>query len=149
MQAELTAPRTQTAQARRQRRKFNWSLFLHYLVLIILAFIIIFPIYVMIVTSFKRQVDILSSKPLWIFVPTIDNYRYIIEEQNFGRILWNSIVVGIGSTIVTLVAGGMAAFALARMRFAGRGLMAQGTLIVRMVPPAVLAVWVRWLVVED
>jgi multiple sugar transport system permease protein len=103
----------------------------------------------MIMTSFKTQVDILSSKPLWFFVPTISNYEYIIERQNFGRILWNSIVVGGGSTIVTLIAGGLAAFAIARMKFPGRGLMAQTTLIIRMVPPAVLAVpifalWLDW-----
>jgi multiple sugar transport system permease protein len=133
----------------RHRGSFKWGLFFHYLALIILSFIIIFPIYVMFITSFKTQVDILASKPVWFFVPTLSHYEYIIKEQNFGRILWNSIVVGIGSTIITLIAGGMGAFAIARMKFRGRGLMAQTTLIVRMVPPAVLAVpifalWLGW-----
>lgn len=133
----------------KQPPKFKWSLFFHYLALIILSFIIIAPIYVMIVTSFKTQVDILASEPIWLFVPTISNYSYIIQEQNFGRILWNSMVVGLGSTALTLLAGGLAAFAIARMRFRGRGLMAQTTLVIRMVPPAVLAVpifalWLGW-----
>lgn len=150
MQTELTGTQAAaTTAAVKTGRKFKWGLFFHYLALIVLSFIIIFPIYVMFITSFKTQVDILSSKPLWIFVPTISNYQYIIQEQNFGRILWNSIVVGIGSTIITLIAGGMASFAIARMKFRGRGLMAQTTLIIRMVPPAVLAVpifalWLGW-----
>ena len=147
--AQATAQIAKQSAEYKPKRKFKVSTFLHYLTLIILSFIIIFPIYVMFITSFKTQVDILSSTPVWFFVPTFDNYQYIIEEQNFGRILWNSIVVGIGSTIITLVAGGMAAFAIARMKFPGRGLLAQTTLIIRMVPPAVLAVpifalWLAW-----
>lgn len=130
-------------------RNFKWSVFSHYTVLITLSFIVIAPIYVMLVTSLKNQVDILSSTPVWIFMPTIENYTYILENQNFGRILGNSIVTGVGSTIVTLLAGGLAAFAIARMKFRGRGLMAQTTLIIRMVPPAVLAIpifalWLGW-----
>jgi multiple sugar transport system permease protein len=148
MQTQLTASAT-AVPVYKPAKKFKWSVFFHYFALITLSLIIITPIYVMIMTSFKTQVDILSSKPLWFFVPTISNYEYIIERQNFGRILWNSIVVGGGSTIVTLIAGGLAAFAIARMKFPGRGLMAQTTLIIRMVPPAVLAVpifalWLDW-----
>ena len=148
MQTEITAQTTAPAQIKRTF-KFKWSLFFHYVALIILSLIVIAPIYVMIVTSFKTQVDILASEPVWFFVPTLSNYQHIIEEQNFGRILFNSIVVGVGSTIITLVAGGMAAFAIARMKFPGRGLLAQSTLVIRMVPPAVLAVpifalWLGW-----
>jgi multiple sugar transport system permease protein len=147
--AQATAQIATQSAVNKPKFKFKLSTFLHYFTLIILSLIIIFPIYVMFITSLKTQVDILSSTPVWFFIPTFDNYQYIIEEQNFGRILWNSIVVGIGSTIITLIAGGMAAFAIARMKFPGRGLMAQTTLIIRMVPPAVLAVpifalWLAW-----
>jgi len=103
----------------------------------------------MILTSLKTQVQILSSTPAWIFEPTLDNYRHIFKELYFGRYLNNSIQVGLFSTVVTLVAAGMASYALVRMRFPGRGLLAQTTLIIRMVPPAVLAVpifglWFEW-----
>lgn len=149
MQTNTISQTSVSAITRTKPRNFKWSVFFHYVVLIILSFIIITPIYVMLVTSLKNQVDILSSTPVWIFVPTIDNYTYILKNQNFGRILWNSIVTGLGSTIITLIAGGLAAFAIARMKFAGRGLMAQTTLIIRMVPPAVLAIpifalWLGW-----
>ncbi len=120
--------------------RIKWSLVFHYLTLIILSLIILLPLYVMLMTSVKTQVDILSRTPIWFFVPTINNYEHILQEQNFGRILVNSLFVGVGATVVTLVAGGLAAFAIARMKFRGRGFMAQSTLIIRMVPPAVLAV---------
>ncbi|MCB0155296.1 MAG: carbohydrate ABC transporter permease [Anaerolineae bacterium] len=149
MQTDTITPVSVNDVAATNTKKFKWSVFFHYAILIILSFIVIAPIYVMLVTSLKNQVDILSRTPVWIFVPTLDNYTYIMESQNFGRILWNSIVAGVGSTIVTLIAGGLAAFAIARMKFPGRGLMAQSTLIIRMVPPAVLAIpifalWLGW-----
>ena len=125
------------------------STVLYYAFLIVLALIVVVPIFVMFLTSLKYQVDILSSKFQWIFTPTLANYEKIFTQYNFARYLVNSVLVGLGSTLVTLLAAGMAAYALTRMRFPGRGLMAQTTLIVRMVPPAVLAVpifalWGQW-----
>jgi multiple sugar transport system permease protein len=46
----------------------------------------------------------------------------------------------LGSTFLTLTMGGLAAYALVRFRFMGRGVISIGTLLLRMVPPAVLAV---------
>lgn len=129
--------------------RLNWSSIAYYTVLVLMSFIAIFPIYLMFMNSFKYQVDILSNKPTFIFTPTLYNYEDIFTKLNFSRFLINSILVGLGSTLVTLLGAGMAAYALARMRFPGRGLMAQTTPIIRMVPPAVLAVpifalWGQW-----
>jgi len=148
MQLDLASPRATPAPIR-SNNKFKPSVFFHYLSLIVLSVIAIAPIFIMFLTSLKSQVLILSRKPVWFFMPTLSNYEYIIESQNFGRIVWNSVAVGLGTTILTLVAGGMAAYALARMKFPGRGIMAQTTLLIRMVPPAVLAVpifglWLGW-----
>jgi len=135
--------------APRRRSRVKTSTVLHYAVLILLSIIIIVPIFLLFLNSFKYQVDILSSKPQWIFEPTLANYETIFTKHNFLRYLWNSILVGLGSTAVTLFAAGMASYAITRMRFPGRGLMANTTLIIRMVPPAVLAVpifalWGLW-----
>lgn len=117
--------------------------------LVLLALIARFPLYMMLQTSLKRQVDIMSSEPTWVFTPTGDNYDTVLFGQKFDRYLTNSIVVGLGSTFLTLFAAGLASYALARMRFPGRGLLAQSTLLIRMVPTAVLAVpifalWQNW-----
>lgn len=120
-----------------------------YLVLILLALVSLAPIFVMVATSFKLQVDILSSDIRWFFVPTLSNYDEILNNTRFTIFLTSSLVIAIGATILTLLTGAMAAFAIARMRFPGRGLMAQTTLIIRMIPPSVLAVtvvgfWIAW-----
>ena len=114
---------------------------LHYLVLVLLAVVILTPLWVMVSTSLKDQVVIFDREPLWFFfVPTLDNYEYVLNSANFNLYLANSAIVGVVSTLLTLAFGGMAAYALARMDFAGRAGLAQATLLLRMVPPAVLAV---------
>ncbi|MEM7303550.1 MAG: hypothetical protein AAF468_20925 [Pseudomonadota bacterium] len=113
----------------------------HYLALIFLAALALAPIWVMITTSFKNDIDVQSSTPLWFFFwPTLDNYEYIMTRGKFDRYLWNSIIIASASTVMTLLLGGFCAYALARLDFRGRTLMANSTLMVRMVPPAVLAV---------
>ena len=113
----------------------------HYLVLFVLAIICIAPIWVMIATSLKTEVDIFQGQPAWFFFfPTLDNYAYIMGRGRFDRYLTNSLIIATVSTLITLLFAGMAAYALARMQFVGRSLMANTTLIVRMVPPAVMAV---------
>lgn len=113
----------------------------HYVALIFLAVLALAPIWVMIATSFKDDVLVQDGKPLWFFfAPTLENYQYIVTRGKFDRYLTNSLIVGTASTAITLLLGGFCAYALARTDFRGRTLMANSTLLVRMVPPAVLAV---------
>jgi len=129
-------------------RRLNRSEVLQYAVLTILALIALGPIIVMFVTSFKTQVDIMSSESMWVFEPTFDNYSHVFENK-FDLYLGNSIIVSLASTCLSLLVSGMAAYALARLEFPGRSPMAYFTLIIRMVPPAVLAIpifilWLNW-----
>lgn len=118
-----------------------WRLMAHYLCLGALAIICLMPIWVMISTSFKNEIVIFDGKPIWFFfVPTMDNYEYIVGRGKFDRYLVNSVIVAVVSTFLTLFLGGLCAYALARAEFKGRRLVANATLLVRMVPPAVLAV---------
>ena len=128
--------------------RLNRSEVLQYAVLIVLALIALGPIIVMFITSFKTQVDIMSSESMWIFEPTFDNYSHVFENK-FDVYLQNSIIVALSSTALSLLVSGMAAYALARLEFPGRSPMAYFTLIIRMVPPAVLAIpifilWLNW-----
>ncbi len=126
----------------------NRSTVLQYAVLIFLALLALGPIIVMFVTSFKTQVDIMSGESMWIFQPTFDNYTHVFENK-FDLFLRNSIIVSLASTVLSLLVAGMAAYALARLEFPGRSPIAYFTLIIRMVPPAVLAIpifilWLNW-----
>lgn len=118
-----------------------WNIAGHYAALVVLALITLAPIWIMVATGFKDDVLVQQKEPVWFFfVPTMDNYSYIMNRGRFDTYLWNSIVVGVSATFLTLLFGGMCAYALARSEFRGRVLVANSTLLVRMVPPAVLAV---------
>ena len=120
-----------------------------YIALVTLALVTLAPIFVMFATSLKLPVEIQSRVPRWIFMPTVSNYTEVITTYRTIPYLISSLVIALGSTFFTLLTAGMAAFALARMRFPGRGIIAQTTLVIRMIPPAVIAVavigfWISW-----
>lgn len=121
----------------------------HYALIVVLSLLAIGPIYIMIMTSLKSQVDMFSRVPLWLFVPTFDNYATVITDKKFDLYMFNSLFVALMSTLLTLAIAGLAAYAIARREFWGRGFITYGNLMVRMVPPAVIAVpvfalWSRW-----
>ncbi|MCB1969238.1 MAG: carbohydrate ABC transporter permease [Geminicoccaceae bacterium] len=114
---------------------------LHYTVLIVLSLLCLTPIWIMVSTGFKDQVLIFDGKPVWFFfTPTMDNYDYLMGRGKFDRYLTNSVIIGGVSTVLTLLLGGFCAYALARTEFKGRRLLANSTLMLRMMPPAVLAI---------
>lgn len=131
-----------------------WLVTGHYVMLAALAFLCIAPILVIFATSLRQQVDIFAAPLNFLFTPTLENYRAVLEEDHFDRYLGNSLFVGIVATVVTLVLGCMAAYALARFRFKGRHTIAYTTLLLRTVPLAVLAIpvfliWSEWKLVNS
>ena len=127
--------------------------FLFAILMCALVFIALAPIVMMITTSLKLDVDIMSSTAGLLFVPTIQNYETVLCDvlwytpesvdycdPTFGRALKNSLIISLVSTVFTLLIGTMAAYALVRFRFMGRGTVSMTTLLMRMVPPAVLLV---------
>jgi multiple sugar transport system permease protein len=127
---------------------------LHYVMLILLAVICLTPILVIFATSMRQQVQIFSEPLNFLFVPTLENYRAVLQEDRLEVYLKNSLIVGIVSTLITLVLGCMAAYGLARFRFFGRTTAAYTTLLLRTVPLAVLAIpvfviWNQWGIVNS
>jgi multiple sugar transport system permease protein len=131
-----------------------WLAAAHYAMLCGLALLCVAPIVVIFATSLRQQVDIFSAPLNFIFTPTLENYRAVLDEDNFDRYLVNSLFVGLVSTLLTLALGCMAAYGLARFRFKGRTPIAYTTLLLRTVPLAVLAVpvfliWTEWKLVNS
>ncbi|MEM9734333.1 MAG: carbohydrate ABC transporter permease [Pseudomonadota bacterium] len=137
--------------ATRAHEKTNPAFYALMVALIVMA---LGPIMLMLATSFKSNIDIIdSSVPAFIFTPTIKNYEAVLCDvlwyepasvdfcdPTFGRALGNSLIISLVSTAITLILGCMAAYALVRFRFMGRGAVSMTTLLMRMVPPAVLLV---------
>ncbi|MEO1264142.1 MAG: carbohydrate ABC transporter permease, partial [Pseudomonadota bacterium] len=124
-----------------------------YALLIPLILMALGPIILMLITSLRLKVDIMSETSSLLFMPTLQNYETVLCDvlwytperveycnPTFGRALGNSLIVALVSTVLTLLIGCMAAYAIVRFRFLGRGTMSLTTLLMRMVPPAVLLV---------
>lgn len=124
-----------------------------YVVIIVLVLMSVGPVVLMFINSFKIDVDITSGVGGLLFMPTIQNYETALcdvlwyEPEHlefcqlkFGGAFVNSLIIALVSTALTLVIGSMAAYALVRFRFMGRDTVSATTLMVRMVPPAVLLV---------
>ena len=112
----------------------------YYTLLIVLALICLGPIILMLTTSLKLKTQIFDDSFSFFFMPTLTNYVAVFQDERLGRDLSNSLIVGLVSTVITLMLGCMAAYALVRFRFMGRDAVSITTLLLRMVPPAVLVV---------
>ncbi len=88
--------------------------FLRQFVIICLLAFFLFPIYWMISTSFKPSQDILTRPPVWVFQPTLDNYRFAFNEANFGLFIRNTFIVAGLSTLLVIVLGSLASYSFAR-----------------------------------
>lgn len=125
-----------------------------YALLAALVIMSVGPIALMLATSFKTNVDIYDNTvSAFFFTPTLKNYETVLCnvlwyepehvrycDPTFGRALGNSLFIATVSTAITLIVGCMAAYALVRFKFMGRGAVSMTTLLMRMVPPAVLLV---------
>jgi len=94
----------------------------------------------MLATSLKNEVDAFSIPPKWFFVPILKNYVSVLTESNFIRYFFNSIIQSIIATFLSVGAGALAAYALARRVFPGKRIFSSTTFIMRMIPPVILVV---------
>ncbi len=102
--------------------------------------IFLFPVLWMILTSFKQQRDIFTTPPTLFFTPTLEHYIGYLQRADINRRLINTVIVATGAGIVSIVAGSMAGYALARIRLKGAATIGVLILLSRGVPPIALAV---------
>ncbi len=89
-----------------------WNLRSHAL-LLPLAFLCIFPIYWMIVTSLRADNEIFSSV-LWPENPSLKNYEYVLHAVPMMKMLFNTFYISVASTVLQVLTGLMAAYVCAR-----------------------------------
>lgn len=106
-----------------------------YLFLIVMALIVLFPFYWMIISSLKTLDEYRMSVPT--FFPRrimFGNYAQAFTSANLGRLFMNTLYVGIVSTILSLIITILSAFAFARLEFKGKNLLFAGLLATMMIP---------------
>jgi multiple sugar transport system permease protein len=133
------APARSGAQigAEKRRRERRKRILLWVAVVLIMIFCL-FPFYWLINTSLKTGQD-LSSAKIFPPDPSLDNYKSIFEDSNFTTALRNSVIVSGITTVLALVIGSFAGYALARLRFRGKFLMLAIILSITTFPPIAIA----------
>ncbi|MEV4186808.1 carbohydrate ABC transporter permease [Streptosporangium canum] len=107
-------------------------------ILVTLAFL--YPVIYMVSISFKLPKDIFTVPPKWISTVTFDNYVSYFNQARILPRMINTIIVAAGASIISMVAGSMAGYALSRMRMRGAGVVGGLILASRAVPPIALVV---------
>lgn len=92
------------------------------------------PFLVTISVSFKDRAAVFADPSLIPSSPRLDAYREVLSSESFATSLVNSIIVGLGTTLLTVALAIPAAYAFARFRFQGRHLLLLATLLPRLVP---------------
>ncbi len=114
--------------------------------IVLFSFVILFPFYMMLITSFKSQAALLIN-PLDFsinfnqdFKELFKSYFVIFDTYKFGRYILISTFVSVGTVIVTLVFAIPAAYAVARLNFFGKNFLSTSILIIYMFPAIVLVI---------
>ena len=106
-----------------------------YAFLIAMAVIVLFPFYWMVISSLKTLEEYRLSQPT--FFPQMimfSNYAEAFTTASLGRLFINTMIVGVISTLLSLVITVLSAFAFARLEFKGKELLFSGLLATMMIP---------------
>jgi trehalose/maltose transport system permease protein len=92
-----------------------------YLLVLVIAVYLMFPFYWAFRSSITPDGDLFAT-PVQYFPsnPTLDNYRSVLEDDNFIRALGNSAIVAASVTVLALIVGAFASYAIGRFSFRGR-----------------------------
>jgi len=106
----------------RSRKGINWGTVRSYTGIVLIVIFCLAPFYWMIVTSF-RDVGYTFDNTPWPTHVTLDNYSTVFDTSlgnHFARALLNSVIIGVCTTILAVMFGVFAAYALARLDFRGK-----------------------------
>lgn len=122
------------------RRRQTIDLALIYLAVILAVVLSLFPIFYLLITSFKPPQLTFAIPPVWLFEPTLQNYRDVFAGGTFTKYFLNSLTVATVTTFIALVLGSFAGYGFARFQFRGAAWMRLGSLVPQMLPPITIIV---------
>jgi ABC-type glycerol-3-phosphate transport system permease component len=108
-------------------------------VLVVMLVWTLVPFYWMVATSLKRDKEIYGFEATLVpRHPTLEAYGRLFSQTPFAKYLRNSAIVSVATTLVSLALGSLGAYAIARLRFPGRNVIARGLIFTYLVPPSLL-----------
>ena len=111
-----------------------------YIPLGIFVFVLLFPFYWMAITAFKPDAELLSREgnPFWVLNPTLAHINKLLFHTAYPEWLWNTVIVSVVSTFMSLLASVLAAYAIERLRFRGSKHVGLSIFLAYLVPPSIL-----------
>jgi len=125
-----------------ERRWKKWIYF--YIPLTVFILFTLFPFYWMAVTAFRPDAELYRSwraanaTPFWTLEPTLEHFTGLLESTAFLQWLWNTMLIAMVSTIISLICGMFAGYALARLKFKGSEFLGTAIFITYLVPQTLL-----------
>jgi multiple sugar transport system permease protein len=120
----------------------RWVFF--YIPLVVFVFVLLFPFYWMAITTVRpdselyRPWNAVNYAPFWTANPTLEHIRFLLDETLFSAWMWNTMLIAIASTAISLLCGLLAGYALARLNFPFAGSLGTGIFITYLVPQTLL-----------
>src|SRR5215472_15750991 len=121
-----------------------------YLPLAAFLLVLLFPFYWMAMTAFKPDAELLSreANPFWIRNPTLAHVKKLLFDTQYPEWLWNTLLVSVVSTFMSIVCSVLAAYAIERLRFRGSRYVGLGIYLAYLVPPSILFIPLATVVVQ-
>jgi multiple sugar transport system permease protein len=119
-----------------QERRWRW---IGNFLLVIFVIWTLVPFFWMISTSLKEHGEIYGTElAIWPAEPTLDSYRTLLFRTDYPLFFRNSMIVALTTTVFTVLTSSLAAYAIARLRFPGRGIIARAFVYSYLVPQSLL-----------
>lgn len=115
---------------------------------ILAAIFFAFPVYWMVNTAFKSQDQFQTYVPIFIPMPTLDNFTRALGTENLSKLVWNSVMVTVSTVLLSLLVGFFAAVTMARVKFRGRAWFLLLVAVAQMAPFEALLIPI-FLLVKD
>ena len=125
-----------------ERKWKKWVFF--YVPMTVFILFTLFPFYWMAVTALRPDEELYrtwrqaSATPFWTLHPTLEHFRNLLQTTAFPQWLWNTMLIAIVSTIISLICGMFAGYALARLKFRGSEFLGTVIFITYLVPQTLL-----------
>jgi multiple sugar transport system permease protein len=112
-----------------------------YVPLAVFVFVLLFPFYWMTITAFKSNEELINFRafnPLWVAHPTLANIRRLFFETDYPGWLWNTMLIAVAATFLSLFCAVCAAYAIERIRFRSARFVGMAIFLAYLVPPSIL-----------
>jgi multiple sugar transport system permease protein len=112
-----------------------------YIPLVLIMIVLLFPFYWMVLTAIKpdeQLLDLERFNPFFVVAPTFKHIYKLLFETSYPRWLWNTMMISVVATALSLFASVLAAYAITRIRYRGAQWVGAGIFLAYLVPPSIL-----------